>query len=269
MLRLPFISFVMISFIAPYAAFAQDEAPADDSPSAESATPYSESFTSGEVTPAPPPELDDDARPEKDPDHDPLNDPSTDTMPENFRIGVTGALEFPHIVNFGLETLMYQKYGFSIDRGAVSRNINGIDVSIVHTDLRFRYHPWGGSFFGGIALGQHTLTGEKSRDITYSGATVKTNVKITAKSNYVTPHIGWFTIWEPGFTMGLDLGWLFPVSPKTTVDDTYSGLPAGTEETFRNTAEYTKLKSDVDDSVQAYSKKSLPFVTMIRMGWMF
>ena len=269
---LPLLSLAIVTLAVPRITLAQDDASSDSAPTSESATPYSESFSSGEVTPAPPPEAED-SNPEKNPDEDPLNDPSNDSMPENFRIGVTGALEFPHVINYALDSLMFQKYGLSINRGSLSRNVNGIEVSMVHTDVRFRYHPWGGSFFGGIALGQHIITGEKSRDITttYNGASKSVNatVKVTAKSNYVTPHIGWFTIWEPGFTMGLDLGWLFPVSPKTAIDDSYTGLPAGGEETFRATPEYAKLKSDIDDTVQSYAKKSLPFVTMIRIGWMF
>lgn len=282
MRRIPLLSIAALTFLAPCVGLAQDgldegaversTSPNIDAPNASSATPYSESFSSGEPIPAPP--VSDEPTPEKNPDADPLNDASNDALPDNFRIGVTGALEIPHIVNFGIDALMMQKYGLAINRGSVSRNINGIDVSVVHTDLRFRYHPWGGSFFGGIALGQHILTGDKSRDnvsVTYNGTTVKANanIKIVAKSSYAAPHIGWFAIWEPGFTMGLDLGWLFPFQTKVTTDDTYSGLPAGAEDTIRNTPEYAKLKSDLTDSVEAYAKRSWPFMTMIRMGWMF
>lgn len=272
MLRSSLFSVAVLSlFIQP--AFAQEHI----DPSAGAATPYSDSFSSGEVMPGPPPEQDkdliDEVNPDQNPDSNPLNDPETNSLPPNFRIGVTGALEIPHIVNFGLDTLMFQKYGVSINRGSVTRNINGVDVSMVHTDLRLRYHPWGGSFFGGVALGQHIMTGEKSKDIsvTSNGTTTKVsaNVKLTAKANYIAPHIGWFAVWEPGFTMGMDLGWLVPVSPRTTVDDSYGNLPAGAEEALKNTAEYTKLRSDLDDSVQSYAKKSLPFLTMIRLGWMF
>lgn len=275
---LPLLSVAVATLMISGAVCAQNDAPATTSspeePSAQSATPYNESFSSGEVTPAPPPESGDEVAPEKNPDDDPMNDPSHDALPDNFRIGIAGALEIPHIIDYSLNVLMLQKYGFSIDRGAVSRTVNGVDVSIVHTDLRFRYHPGGGSFFAGFALGQHTLTGEKSREVSITDSagkkiTAGATVKATSKANYVAPHIGWFTIWEPGFTMGLDLGWLFPFSPKTTIEDSYSGVQSAEVETLKATPEYQKNKADATDTIEKNAKKSWPFVTMIRVGWMF
>lgn len=276
---LPLLSIAVATLLMSQTVCAQDDAtittPSDDQPSAQSATPYNESFSSGEVTPAPPPDPSgDEVKPETNPDEDPLNDPSHDALPDNFRIGIAGALEIPHIIDYSVDLLMLQKFGFSIDHGSVSRSVNGIDVSIVHTDLRFRYHPGGGSFFTGFAIGQHTLTGEKSRDVSITDSsgkkiTASATVKATAKANYVAPHIGWFTIWEPGFTMGLDLGWLFPFSPKTTIEDSYSGVQAADVETLKATPEYQKNRSDANDTIEKNSKKSWPFVTMIRIGWMF
>ena len=283
MLRLPLLSVAVVALMIPRVARAQDDntlttpTTSADEPSAQSATPYNESFSSGEVTPAPPPDQNDsDVHPEKNPDDDPLNDPSRDALPDNFRIGITGALEIPHMIDYSVDMLMMQKYGFSIDRGSVTRSVSGIDVSIVHTDLRFRYHPGGGSFFAGFAIGQHTLSGEKSRDISLSDPTdpkktISTNatIKATVKANYVAPHIGWFTIWEPGFTMGLDLGWLFPFQSKTTIDESYSGVQPADVDRLRATAEYQKARADANDTIEKNAKKSWPFVTMLRIGWMF
>ncbi|MCX6126973.1 MAG: hypothetical protein NTV34_19790 [Proteobacteria bacterium] len=48
------------------------------------------------------------------------------------------------------------------------------------------------------------------RSLRGHASAIPTKVKVAAKSNYIAPHIGWFGIWEPGFTIGLVLGWLIP-----------------------------------------------------------
>lgn len=250
-------------------AQAQVDGPSSD----DGKTPYTESFTTGDVVPAPLPvdeDVSDANRPLVNPED--LEDDG-DSRSDTFMFGFTGALEVPHIINVGFETLTYRKFGMSLNYGNISRNVSGVDVGMKHSDIRLRYHPWAGSFFGGVAVGQHTLTGEKSKDIslTYSGTTtvVPTTVKVSASSNYVAPHIGWFSVWESGFTMGLDLGWMVPTGAKSSVEATFSNLPAGAETELRNTPEFTKAKKEVEDAADSYIKKSLPFISMIRIGWMF
>lgn len=238
--------------------------------------PYYESFSVGEAAPTPPPEGEPDtsAMDSRSPDEiveakmkefEELENP-----PSSFLYGITGALEFPHVLNFGLESMIDRKWGVSLNYGSISRNINGIDVGMKHYDVRLRYHPWKSSFFAGLALGQHLLTGEKSRDITYSGSThpVLTTIKVNAKSNYVIPQIGWFSVWDAGFTIGFDLGVLVPTGARTNSEASFSNLPDGTESAIREDADFIKVQSDVEDTSKSYTKRPLPFLTMMRVGWM-
>ncbi|MCX6116687.1 MAG: hypothetical protein NT027_04040 [Proteobacteria bacterium] len=239
-----------------------------------------DSFSVGDVVPTPPPE--------GEPDTSEIDSRSPDEITEAkmlefealnqepqrpFLIGLSGAIAFPHILNFGLESLFNRSFGVSANMGSVSRNIDGIDVGMKHYDLRFRYHPGQGSFFVGLGFGQHTLIGEKNRDIVIShnsaNVTVPTKLKLTAKSNYVTPHVGWFAVWDAGFSIGLDVGALVPISPSSKAEASFSNLPAGAEDTINNDADYKKLLSEVEDSAQTYTKKTIPFLTMMRLGWMF
>ncbi len=246
-------------------------------PTAESL--YESTFKTGDVVPKTPAEGEPDTtgveplNPEKGPISNDNYDPDDSYSEAPVRFGFTGALEIPHIINVGVDSLIYRKYGLSINYGNVSRNINGVDVGMKHTDLRFRFHPFGGSFFGGVAVGQHTLIGEKKRDITLTvnsqPVTVPAALKLTAKANYVAPHIGWFTIWGPGFTMGLDIGWLVPSGATAKSEATFANLPPGEEQAARNSPEFIKTQADLEDSAEAYAKKSMPFVTMLRVGWMF
>lgn len=253
----------------PVLAQAQDEPSTGD----DGTTPYTESFTTGDVAPTPPPEGEPDTtgievNPELSPEED-----FGDGMSEKFMFGFTGALEFPHVINVGFDTLTQKKYGVSLNYGNITRNVGGVDVGMRHADVRFRYHPWEGSFFGGIALGQHMLTGEKTKDVklSYAGSDhlVPTKVKVKAQANYVAPHIGWFAVWDPGFTIGMDIGWLVPMNATSSVDVSASNLPAGAQQELEKDAEYTKAKADVEDAAEGGAKKSLPFISMIRVGWMF
>ena len=273
-----YLTLSILLLVQPLRLSAQDDTtPQSASGDDERTLKYDESFTTGDSKPLPPPEGEPQTEatqnPDRTPDSNPANDPRLDQEPENFRFGVTGALTVPHIINIGLETIIFQKYGISLNRGNISQPVNSVNMRMEHNDIRFRWHPWGGSFFGAIAIGQQTMVGEQSKDITATlngeKKIIPTTVKMTAKANYIAPHIGWFAIWDPGFTVGLDIGWLFPQKPTTNSSVSYQGLPAGTEDTLNNTAEYRAFKSDVDDSVQARARKGLPFLTMMRVGWMF
>jgi hypothetical protein len=174
-------------------------------------------------------------------------------------------------MNIGVETLVFRKFGISVNYGNVTRSINNVDIDMKHADVRFRWFPWSTSFFAGLALGQHQMTGELNRDIKEptSKTTVSSRGKLTASANYITPHLGWFSIWDSGFTIGFDVGYLMPLSPDSKFSATFANAPQGTDATLRETTEYKNMKKDLEDSAKSYASKPLPFATMLRMGWMF
>ena len=238
---------------------------------------YDESFQTGDIPKPTSPELDPDApgggdlNPEQNPDLDPNNQVVSDILTSDFLFGATGSLSFPHIVNIGLESKLFRKFGVSLNYGNVTRNIHEVDLDMKHFDVRFRWFPMDTSFFAGVALGQHQMTGELNRDIKEptSKTTVSSHGKLTASANYVVPHVGWFSIWDSGFTMGFDLGYLVPMSPQSKFTATFTKAPEGTDAALRETNEYKNMKKDLEDSAKSYASKPLPFATFLRMGWMF
>jgi len=238
---------------------------------------YDESFQTGDIPKPSAPELnpditnEDELNPDKNPDKNPLSDPGRDRVPENFMIGATAALTFPHLINLGLDTLIYHRFGVSLNYGNVTKSINSVDVSMKHTDVRLRWFPWESSFFVGAAFGQHQMSGEVDRQVSEPTTKQKyaTHGKLVAKANYIAPHFGWFSVWDSGFTLGCDFGYLVPSSPKSTFTSTFANAPAGSEETLKETAEYKKMKSDLEGSAKSYAGKKLPFSTLLRIGWMF
>jgi hypothetical protein len=239
---------------------------------------YDDSFQTGDIPKPKEPELDPDLasenelNPDKSPDKNPDNDPSRDYAPPSFQVGATAGVNLPHMIGLGLDTMIGQQFGFAVNYGNATRTINSVDVGIRHTDVRFRWFPWSGSFFTGVAFGTHQLSGELNRSVqdTATKQMVAVHGKLTASARYFAPHIGWFSIWDSGFTLGCDFGWLVPSGVKSTFKSNFENLPSGvSEETLKATDEYKVMQKDLEDTAKKYASKPLPFLTLIRIGWMF
>lgn len=131
-------------------------------------------------------------------------------------------------------------------------------MKISNLELQLRYHPNATAFFWGLAAGNHIVTVTKTQTI--SGQSVSGEAKINA--GYVTPELGWIATWNSGFTLGFELGWLVPTSNTT---DFSSNAPA----MVQSTPEYIKLKKDVEDQGDQLGKSGVPYVTVLRLGWVF
>jgi hypothetical protein len=248
-------------------------------PSDNTETLYDDSFSTSGTPPTPPPEGEPDTsgidtlNPDQQPSMTGGDNEFDSYTPDRFRMGLSGAITVPHVLNLAIESDIDRKYGVSLNYGNVARNINGIDVEMRHVDIRFRYFAHSTSFFYGLGFGQHVLTGKTKSNISATIAdqprVVATQLKLRAQSNYVLPHVGWFAVWEPGFTIGLDIGALLPMGPKSSFEANFSGVQPAEEETLRSSSNYTKEKKNLEDATEAVAKKTLPFVTMMRVGWMF
>lgn len=142
--------------------------------------------------------------------------------------------------------------------GHTQGTVQGYDVDISNVELQFRYHPWMTSFFMGLATGNHVVKVSKSQ--VFMGQTVNGEAKINA--GYVTPQFGWIKTWDSGFTLGLELGWLVPTSNST---DFTSNAPASVQ----STSDYQQFESDVKDQGDQLGKSGVPYVTVVRLGWVF
>ena len=238
---------------------------------------YDESFQSGDIPKPNTPEMDpdnvseDEVGPDRAPDMNPMNDPNLDLESQMFRVGASAALTLPHMLNFAVESLILKSFSVSLNYGNVTRSLNNIDIALRHQDLRFRWFPYQSSFFLGLALGQHQLTGELDRNVkeTTTSQAISAHGKMVATANYVAPHVGWFSVWDSGFIVGFDLGYLIPASPKSTFTSSFKNAPAGTEATLMETDDYKKMKKDLEDSAKTQASKRLPFASLLRLGWMF
>jgi hypothetical protein len=238
---------------------------------------YDKSITTGDIPKPSSPELDPDLNheeefnPDHEPDQDPRNSPSKDAVPENFLVGATFALTVPHLLNLGLESVLYHNFGISLNYGNITESIRNVDLNVKHADILFRWFPLKSSFFAGIALGQHTVKGELSRVATLSSTKqlVPISGKIVASANYIIPQIGWFAMWDGGFTLGADIGYLLPSTPTSKFTASIANAPAGTEAEIKSSQEYADMKDDLETSAKSFIAKPVPMVTLLRFGWMF
>jgi hypothetical protein len=236
---------------------------------------YDESFETGDIPKPKEPELDPDLANEDELNPDKIsdsNDGHFDHSPDQFMIGGTAGLTLPHVLNFGIDTVIWQRFGVAINYGNATRNLDSIDVGVRHTDIRFRWFPWAGSFFAGVAFGSQTLTGDLNRVIKESSTKQDIAVRghITASANYFAPHFGWFSVWDSGFTMGCDFGYLTPAGVKSNFSSTFAGTPSGvSDDTLRESSEFKEMQKDLENSAKKYASTPLPFATLMRIGWMF
>ena len=93
-------------------------------------------------------------------------------------------------------------------------------------------------------------------------------VEINLKSGYWTPTLGW--IWgagNSGITFGLDFGYLMPISPNSTTKVTMADATA--EAALKASSDYQKQEADLNKLAKWLGKKSIPFITLARVGYLF
>lgn len=192
-------------------------------------------------------------------------------------LSATALLGVPHPINLGFDARISETCGGGATGGKFSYTLktNNTPVNLGSTNIegRIRYFLWKKSFFIGSSLGWQSLTAEATKDISVTvGPTttaVPTTVKVTVNSLFVTPHIGWFIVYDSGFTLGFEVGAQFPISPASSLDVSTSSQYALLLDLAKQTDTYRTLDSDINDAAKKVGKLILPFVTILRIGWTF
>jgi hypothetical protein len=121
------------------------------------------------------------------------------------------------------------------------------DFSAVELDLRI--FPFSGAFFVGASGGRQHVQGT----VTESTLAGRQTASLEVSSWFATPRLGWLWRFDPGFTIGFDLGvQLSLASSKTVV------MPPQASQSQRDS---------VNNLVDAASKIPLPALNL-RIGWL-
>lgn len=192
---------------------------------------------------------------------------------KKLRFGPSVAIGVPHPVTGALDIVYADFISLSLSGGRFGTKVEETDLEIRNWDATLRWFPFAGSFFVGAARGQQGVVGKRKidLDVTSGGAALKvpTTLRLEIESDYLTPQIGWFARWDSGFTLGFDIGYQMPSGAKSDLQTSFENVSAASEEAVRNSAEYKKNKKDVEDAAEAIGKTAIPYVSFLRIGWLF
>ncbi len=175
--------------------------------------------------------------------------------------GLHGSLGVPHPLNYGLNYIHSSGlFSAEFSMGSFKHKIQDVDAKLENMEIGLRWHPWRGSFFVGMLLGQHTVTATKTETVTGIGSVTGT---AKVKADYLTPHVGWMWGMEGGgFFGGFEIGYQSPMNAKVEYND---NAPAGAT-LF---SEYNEFRKDVQDQGEKYGKMGLPYLALLKIGWLF
>lgn len=197
-----------------------------------------------------------------------LGERNTDTAYKNGEhlFGVHAAIGFPQVTGYGLNYFSPDRsWGLAASMGGFSlkRDKSGSDPEI---KLRYngmhlsgRYHPYHGVFYFGLHAGLHTANIEATD--TYNG--VEATTKGTLKGNYAAPHVGWLWLTRAGVHISTEIGAQFGFGAKIDIED------GTTEPLVLADSTYRKNRQDAEDEGKKLFNSTLPYLTLIRVGYSF
>jgi hypothetical protein len=191
----------------------------------------------------------------------------------DFRMGPSVALGLPHPLTGALDIVYADLVGLSLSAGRSGTELDKTELEIRNWDLTLRWFPFRGSFFFGAAYGQQGIVGKRTVDLEVDASgvplTVPTTLRLEIESTYLTPQLGWFARWDSGFTLGFDFGLQMPSGAKSELQTAFANVSAASEAAVITSEDYIKNKKDVEDAAEMIGKQALPYITFLRMGWLF
>lgn len=190
-----------------------------------------------------------------------------------FRVGPTFQLGVPHLLNYGVDLLYDRRLGFGFSTGkATTTLVDPIKLQIANWDVRARWHPRASPFFVGLACGEQRLVGRAEDTLSPKVGDVElrvqTAVQLTATTVYLTPHIGWFEMSAGGLTIGAEIGAQVPVGSRTSTEAAFENVAPSQVAAIKRTKEYADFEKKVDDARKLLGSTTLPYVTLLRLGWL-
>ncbi len=185
---------------------------------------------------------------------------SNSSEPRKWRLGPTVTFSFPRISEYALEYKPGNDFfSLGISYGGFDSKLDSDKkLSFKNYELRGRWHPFMGSFFLGLGYGKQNLKVDASKSI----SSVNVTYNFDIESSYVFPHMGWFKVFDSGFTYGFDFGVISPSGVKTK---TSSNAPTSVQ----SSTEYTDFKKSAEDAGNKLGKVSLPYLGLVKLGWLF
>lgn len=143
-----------------------------------------------------------------------------------------------------------RKFGAELSYNTINISAGLAKVSLTKPELQLKWHPFGGSFFAGLGIGQLTMSA------TGTDAQTGLTAKVTVTAMTLTPTVGWmWGVSDGGLFLGMDFGFQMPSGATTTIE---SVLPS-TEQAY----------IDAVNQGNTLGSAAFPVFTLLRLGYLF
>lgn len=176
---------------------------------------------------------------------------SAPALAKNGGFGFHLGTGLPYLSQAGLVYMMSgSKFSAELNYNAFAIKAGLAEISLTKPELRLNWHPFAGSFFVGLGVGQQTLA------ITAAEPTTGETAKVSVAGTALTPTIGWmWGVANGGFFAGLDFGQQMPSGATVKVE---SALP-----------ETNQAYIDVKEQGQKFGETGFAVFTLLRLGYVF
>lgn len=164
--------------------------------------------------------------------------------------GINIGLGAPFISQAGINFGLSDKFGLDVDYGLLDLSVGSANVKLSMPSLLLRWHPFSGSFFLGVGVGQETLSA-KATDV-YTGESAE--IKVTAMAT--VGKLGW--MWgasDGGLWFGIDASFVSPSSPKSEIT---TSLP-----------ETDQAYIDAKEQADKFGSTAFTNITFARIGYLY
>lgn len=176
------------------------------------------------------------------------------------RFGVFAGLNLPHVFTYGLDYKhSSESWGLSLGAGSFGLKIDEVSAKMKNQEIVARYFPWQGAFFAGLGYGKHEIKASKEETVQGQSVTIEAKVK----ADYLVPQVGWHWATSWGLTFGFEVGILASMGSTAEID------PGTTNPVVINDPEYQSMKKDAEDLAENLGNKTLPYLTLLRLGYQF
>lgn len=174
-------------------------------------------------------------------------------------------------VSVGIDATYGKQFSGGFHMGSMPYNSDKVDLKFQSWDLVGRWHPWMSSFFVGVGYVSQSIDIEATDKIDDgAGNKISTKLSVGVDTNYLMPHIGWMAVWDSGFTLGFEIGYKMHMNHKTDKLKTeFVGADAAQTAAVTATEDYKKQSKNVNDAVDAFGEASMPYINLLKIGYLF
>ncbi len=200
----------------------------------------------------------------------PVETTTTTSSERAWRVGPTINVALLPL-SVGLDATYAKKFSGGFHVGSMPYTSDKVDLKFQSWDLVGRWHPWMSSFFVGLGYVSQSIDIEaKDKIDDGAGKKVSTKLSVGVDTNYLMPHLGWMAVWDSGFTLGFEIGYKMHMNHETNkVKAEFDGATAAQVAAVTGTEDYKKQTKNVNDAIDAFGEKSLPYINLLKIGYLF